>query len=67
MIVPATVRLASRAAPGLAATTREMLAVPVPEVAPETVIQDGRPLTDQAQVEPVVMVSGTLPPAEFTC
>src|SRR5262249_49992316 len=51
------------AAPVFAATTSVMVAGPIPELEPETVIQLGRPVTDHVQLAPVVSVMGKLPPA----
>jgi hypothetical protein len=54
--------LALSAAPAFAATTSVMVAGPVPELAPETVIQVGSPETLQAHVMAVVSVMGNVPP-----
>jgi hypothetical protein len=59
---PATEIVAVSAPPEFAATTSVTLPGPVPLELPETVIQDGRFVTDHAQDEPVCMVNVKSPP-----
>src|ERR1017187_8509048 len=69
---PVTVALdcstTNRIAPELlGATTRVIVAGPLPELAPETVIQLGKPEMVQGQAGAVWMLTDKLPPAAGAC
>jgi hypothetical protein len=59
--VPATVTVAVRAAPGLAAKVSVAVVAPLPEAG--LAIQSGRPATVQMQAGHVVTAMGAEPPA----
>lgn len=62
---PAMFRLAARAIPLFAGSTKETVAVPVPKGGAGR-IQLGAPATDQAQPTPVWILMGKMPPDALT-
>src|ERR1035438_8344182 len=64
---PAIEIVALRVAPELGKSSKVTVADPVPEAAPETVIQLGRPEIAQGQIAVVWMLTVRLPPAATAC